>query len=120
MFPKLFDQVRALGVPDVGRDDFVRLLDDAFAGDWATLLRNELADEPRRIPVMGNFELAGISSSLEDAARLFCLKSALLLAEGKTDAALDDFATSLAIVRHRTRFGGTWIASACTGFRTER
>ena len=44
--------------------------------------------------------------SLDDVAYIFRLRSNQLLAEGKTKAALDEFATSLAIVRHRVRFGG--------------
>ena len=99
-----FDQVRGLGEPNENRDEYARKLNDAFAGDWSSELKKELIDEPRRIPISG---AAGqTSDSLEDAARLFRLKSNLLLAEGKTKAALDEFAVCLTIVRHRVRFGG--------------
>jgi hypothetical protein len=98
------DQVRGPDDPDDKRKEFARKLNDAFAGDWATSLRNEVIDEPRRLPIGGGRDPN--PDSLDDAARLLRLKSSQLLAEGKTKAALDEFATALAIVRHCVRFGG--------------
>ena len=78
---------------------------EAFAGDWATALRRDIVDD-RRVPIRATNKNYQMGRHLDDAARLFYLKSALSLAEGKGDAALDEFAMSLAIVRYRIRYGG--------------
>ncbi|HEX3313826.1 MAG TPA: hypothetical protein VHR72_02990, partial [Gemmataceae bacterium] len=101
----LYDQVLALGAPDEGRDDYARLMAEALAGDWPAKLRKELVDDPRRVSVLGSRENYQIANALNRAAEIFCMNAALLVAEGKSDAAADEFALSLAIVRHRYLYG---------------
>jgi hypothetical protein len=110
----------ALGAPDEGRDEFARLIAEVFEGGWSEVLRKELVDGPRRIPVLGSRELYENSRHLDEAARSYFLKAALLLAEGKTDAALDEYAMALKVLRHRVLFGG-WGGSfgAFDGARLE-
>ena len=96
----------ALGVPDEGRKEIARLIAKAFEGDWSTTLRKELVEGPRRIPALGSRDARGRAKHLDDAAKSYCLMAALSLAEGKTDAALDEYAMALKVLRHRVLFGG--------------
>ena len=96
--------VFALGAPDEGRKEFARLIDNAFEGGWSTTLREQLVDGPRRIPALGSRELRDMGLHLDDAAKSYCLKATLSLAEGKTDAALDEYAMALKVLRRRVLF----------------
>jgi hypothetical protein len=96
----------ALGAPDEGRKEFARLVAALFKSGWSKTLVEDLANGPRRIPALGSRELYDTAHHLDDAAKSYCLKTALLLAEGKTDAALDEYAMALKVLRRRVLFGG--------------
>ena len=104
--PEPLYQFLSLGAPDEDRDEFAQKIAKAFAGDWSTVIRKELAVETRRVPALGDAESEKAVDSLKYAAQMSCLKSLLLVAEGKSEAAVDDLALAMAIVRHLYLFGG--------------
>ena len=105
--PTPCDRVFALGAPDEGRDEFAQRLTEAFKGDWSAALRRELVDGPRRMPVLEDRISSHAIRHRYSAARLFCLRSILSLAEGKPNAALDDFGAALALIRNCVLYGSS-------------
>ena len=109
----LADQVFALGAPDEKRDEFAGQISEAFEGDWATKLRDELAQEPRPLPRSSNSDdRRKTAALLDDAQLLLLMRSLLHVAEDRTDAGLEDLELALEIARLRIpfRMGGEWLA----------
>ena len=122
-YPILIARVLASCAPHVGfdghdRDDYFDLRTEAFGGDWATALRRDIVDD-RHVPIRRNPETFQVAYHLKDAARLYYVKSALILSqrrwgqEWKPEEVLDEFAMSLVIARYCSRYGslqlGTYV-----------